>query len=417
MEEGLLADVPGTFRENLIPIDDDLSHVINVLATGGFGVWIVGGAVRDAILGIESKDVDLGTTATPEEIIESFEKTIPTGIKFGTITVCSGEKLIQVTTLRTESDYSDGRRPEVVNWGDSLSVDLSRRDFTMNSMAYDYSRQLLHDPYGGEDDLKAGLICAVGNAANRLSEDGLRIVRAYRFMDRGKFGIWTPNEALSSALIDKRSMLLMVSIERIWPELRQIISGENASTVLSRMHRDGILSTLMNTSFPSNSFEEISRTPCDYNLRLALLFQSHSIPELEKILSKLRLSKDEIKRTKHLRFLIDNTPNNTDLRLYRNVISEEVGAHISIMKARKRDTELLEKSLNYPINIKSLIDGEWLMERTNLKPGNRLGRLKEWLHRIQIERNIQNKSEMEQVLCTIPWQHGDPTEWPKVKWP
>ncbi|MDP6869212.1 MAG: CCA tRNA nucleotidyltransferase [Candidatus Poseidoniaceae archaeon] len=417
MEEGLLADVPGNPRSNLIEINDDLAHVVNVLAAGGYGVWVVGGAIRDALLGKNPTDFDICTTAVPEEIVESFENTIPTGIQFGTVTVCSGDSYFQVTTLRTESSYGDGRRPDEVEWGDSLSIDLSRRDFTMNSMAYDCARKLLHDPYGGEEDLKRGLLCAVGDPQHRLSEDGLRVIRAYRFMDRGNSGIWPPNEALSAALIDNRSMILMSSAERIWPELRQIISGENASTVLSRMYRDGILGTLTGTSFPINAFEEIDKTPCDTHVRLALLFQSHSIKELTSTLKKLKMSNDDIKRTKHLRFLIDNIPSNNELRIYRTVIGDEVKTHISLIKSKNGDVSMMEKSLDYPVNVKCIIDGKWLMKRTNLEPGNKLGRLKEWLHRIQIERNLKHESEIEAVLCTIPWQHGDPNEWPKMQWP
>ena len=138
---------------------------------------------------IRDREYDICTTAKPNEVIESFEETILTGEKYGTITVKSGDSMFEVTTLRTETGYGDGRRPDEVNWGTSLKVDLSRRDFTMNAMAYDLARQLLHDPYGGKLDLQKGCLRAVGNASQRLSEDGLRIMRAYRFMDRQENGI------------------------------------------------------------------------------------------------------------------------------------------------------------------------------------------------------------------------------------
>ena len=182
---------------------------------------LLAGAVRDVMLGLNPKEYDICTTATPEEIVESFEDTIPTGIRYGTVTVRCGDSMFEVTTLRTEKGYGDGRRPDEVEWGHSLGGDLSRRDFTMNAMAYDLARGLLHDPFEGRNDLKQGKLRAVGIAGQRLSEDGLRIMRAYRFMDRGEIGVWLPDSELSDALIDNRAMLAMVSIERIWNELER----------------------------------------------------------------------------------------------------------------------------------------------------------------------------------------------------
>ena len=165
MEEGLLADVPGEKIPSLIPENENLAHILDVLCTTGYGAWIVGGAVRDCILGKIPHEYDICTTATPDQIIESFEDTIPTGKKYGTITVKSGNSMFEVTTLRTESGYGDGRRPDEVEWGSSLSIDLSRRDFTMNAMAYDYAREILHDPFGGKTDLENGFLKAVGTVS------------------------------------------------------------------------------------------------------------------------------------------------------------------------------------------------------------------------------------------------------------
>ena len=190
MEEGLLADVTGLSMPSLFQENEDLSHVLDVLCAGGYGAWVVGGAVRDSLLGKIPSEYDICTTATPNEVIESFEDTIPTGVKFGTITVKSGTSMFEVTTLRTETGYGDGRRPDVVEWGNSLLTDLSRRDFTINAMAYDLARELLHDPFQGKRDLENKCLRAAGNANQRLSEDGLRILRAYRFMDRQENGIW-----------------------------------------------------------------------------------------------------------------------------------------------------------------------------------------------------------------------------------
>ena len=417
MEEYVSADVPGEKMPALITPDEDLRHVLDVLNEGGYGAWVVGGAVRDSMLGLHVNEYDICTDATPEEVIESFEDTIPTGQRFGTITVKSGDKLYEVTTLRTESDYGDGRRPDVVTWGKSLMVDLSRRDFTINSMAYDCNREFLHDPFNGKSDLKSGRLRAVGKASDRLSEDGLRIMRAYRFMDRGLSGVWNPDNELSNALIDNQGMLSMVSIERIWSELKQIIVGRNACKVMKRMSEDGVLHSIFGIPISVENIIPISSLEQDLEARLATIFATVDSSELSFILSKLKVSKAVINRTKFLHSLLELSPSANELRLYRNVLGEEVMTHADMLDALGVDIELIKKSLEYPFNIECIVDGEWIMSRTGLGPGIRLGRLKQWLHKIQIERNYTKASQLETALCTIPWKFGDVDDWPQPTWP
>tara|TARA_B100001287_G_scaffold274926_1_gene281320 strand:+ start:917 stop:2170 length:1254 start_codon:yes stop_codon:yes gene_type:complete len=416
MQEGLLGDTKGEKIPSLLPKNDDLEHVINVLCAGGYGAWVVGGAVRDCILGKIPEEYDICTTANPDEIIEAFEETIPTGKKYGTVTVKSGNSMFEVTTLRTETGYGDGRRPDIVEWGTSLKVDLSRRDFTMNAMAYDLVRELLHDPFNGKSDLTKGLLKAVGNASQRLSEDGLRIMRAYRFMDRQESGLWLPDFSLSAALIDNRAMLAMVSIERIWNELSRIIIGKNAGQVLARMNQDGVLSAIIGYPISQDVFPLIAKLRPDLEGRIALMFSELKLEEITVILERLKVPKLVFERTKRLHFLIENNPTNTELRLYRNSLGEEVVTHMEILSALGKDITLMAKSLQYPYGISCLIDGDWIMKRTGLSPGVRLGRLKDWLFRLQIERDYQCIDQMETALCTIPWQNGNPDEWPKSKW-
>ena len=417
MEEGLLADVPGVSIPSLIPENEDLTHVLDVLCATGYGAWVVGGAVRDCILGELPKEYDICTTATPEQVIESFEDTIPTGIKYGTITVKSGDSMFEVTTLRTETGYGDGRRPDEVKWGSSLRIDLSRRDFTMNAMAYDYSRGLLHDPFGGKSDLDNGFLKAVGDPSQRLSEDGLRIMRAYRFMDRQKKGIWLPDSELSTALIDNRAMLTMVSIERVWNELVRIINGANASIVLSRMNDDGVLPAIIGFPLPKEIFAKLAKLPADLEARMTVLFSGLKDDDITVILERLKVPKAVFSRVKFLHFLTQNSPRQTDLRLYRNTLSKEVKTHSILVETLGGNTDLINKSLQYPTGIECLVNGEWIMERTGLEPGIKLGRLKDWLFRIQIERGYTDLSQMETALCTIPWANGDPKEWPRPSWP
>ena len=164
-----------------IPIE--LGHLIKMLETAGFEAFAVGGCIRDSLLGIEPYDWDVCTSATPEEIQDVFIdlKTVPIGIKHGTVTVIYNDRSFEITTFRTESGYSDSRHPDSVEFVKSLREDLARRDFTVNAMAYSESKGLI-DFYGGVEDLKKGRLRAVGNASRRFEEDALRILRALRFM-------------------------------------------------------------------------------------------------------------------------------------------------------------------------------------------------------------------------------------------
>ena len=118
-----------------------------------------------------------------------------------------------------------------------------------------------------------------------------------------------------------------------------------------------------------------------------------------------------------MHFLIHNTPHKNELRLYRKVISGEVKTHSTLLSLMGKDTELVDKALGYPKEVECLIDGEWLMAKTGLSPGMRLGRLKDWLYRIQIERGYTSLSQVETALCTITWNHGEPEDWPRPIWP
>jgi len=188
-------------------LDSKLLSIINTIAEEGGGVWIVGGAPRDVMLGTAVTDIDLAVDLNPQQMLTLFPDAIKTGEEFGTLTLRGDDSMYECTTLRTESQYVDGRRPQVVNWGTSLEQDLQRRDFTINAMAIDVSRMILHDPHNGIPDLESGVLRAVGHASLRLAEDGLRIMRAYRFMDRNEAGIWYPDNNLAQALSQKRRML------------------------------------------------------------------------------------------------------------------------------------------------------------------------------------------------------------------
>jgi tRNA nucleotidyltransferase (CCA-adding enzyme) len=415
---GREADLQGQAAPGLLTMNDDLAAVIKLLAQAGAGVWIVGGAVRDALLGIPSSEVDLAVDIPPQEVLKIFPDAIATGIKYGTVTIRSGNSFFETTTTRTEAEYSDGRRPEIVEWGTSLANDLSRRDLTINAMAWDPLREILYDPYQGAFDIEDKTLRAVGDANSRLSEDGLRIMRVYRFMDRGFEGPWLPERKLSSALINCLHMLEKVSTERIWSEFQRIIIGRNASEVLTRMNLDGALKAIFGKVIHID--ERISKCSKHLPSRMTILFTYITTEEVKKIMANLKTSAVIRAKTIRLHHLRNEIPSAKEVTLYREVMGDDALAHLEVLSLLHPDVDLLEikkQVQQIKPGIKPLATGDWLMNTTGIAPGMRLGHLKEWLHRIQIERSFTELSQVETVLCTLPWQDGDSRVWPKLRWP
>ena len=163
-----------------IRIPEQVNSILETLQKSGYEAYVVGGCVRDALLGREPHDWDITTSALPEQVRDEFSRTIDTGLKHGTITVMCGGTGYEVTTFRVDGVYEDGRHPKEVTFTRSLREDLKRRDFTINAMAYNAGEGLV-DLFGGREDLENGIIRAVGDPIQRFSEDALRIMRAFRF--------------------------------------------------------------------------------------------------------------------------------------------------------------------------------------------------------------------------------------------
>lgn len=217
-------------------------EVCRRLAEAGHSAQIVGGCVRDLVLGRPAKDWDVATSAHPDEVQRVFRRTIPTGIAHGTVTVLVGAESIEVTTYRGEGAYSDARRPDHVVFGVTLEEDLARRDFTMNAMAYDPVQDRVVDPFGGHADLAARVIRAVGDPAARFAEDGLRVMRAVRFAATLEFSVEPATEAaIPSAL----GSLARVSAERVRDELLKLLGAGRPSIGLEIAERTGVLGVIM----------------------------------------------------------------------------------------------------------------------------------------------------------------------------
>lgn len=212
-----------------------------VFEQAGKRCYIVGGALRDTLLGRPVNDYDAATDARPEEVLSLFRKVIPTGIKHGTVTVLWQGKPIETTTFRRDQGYSDGRRPDSVEFGATLEEDLERRDFTINAMAYDPLKGELVDLHRGQEDLDAGLIRAVGEARERFDEDGLRPLRAVRFASQLGFEI---EDSTLAAIAPSLPRLSAVSPERVREEFDRILLSPEPSRGLRLMEDTGMLGLL-----------------------------------------------------------------------------------------------------------------------------------------------------------------------------
>lgn len=206
-----------------IRMDEGAAELLNTLHRAGYAAYVVGGCVRDSLLGLTPHDWDLCTSALPQQGMELFgeEKCIPTGLQHGTVTVKQGGGLYEITTFRTEGTYTDGRHPDEVHFVPDVREDLARRDFTINAMAYNEKEGLV-DPFGGQADLQSGILRAVGVPHQRFTEDALRILRLYRFAARFGFSIDPPTAQAAQELC---AHLDCVSVERIEEELAKLLSA------------------------------------------------------------------------------------------------------------------------------------------------------------------------------------------------
>ena len=205
------------------PLDPGAAALLTRLHAAGHAAYAVGGCVRDSLLGQTPHDWDLCTSATPEQVLELFGEAhcIPTGLQHGTVTVKHGGELYEITTFRTEGAYSDGRHPDHVAFVPDVKEDLARRDFTINALAYNAEEGLI-DPFGGQNDLAAGIVRAVGEPQRRFEEDALRILRLYRFAARFRFAIDPATGQAARALCRH---LDCVSEERIAEELSRLLAA------------------------------------------------------------------------------------------------------------------------------------------------------------------------------------------------
>ena len=270
-----------------------VQFIINTLENAGYEAFVVGGCVRDVLRGVTPKDWDVATSATPRQAKALFARTVDTGIKHGTITVLLVGHHYEVTTYRVDGEYLDSRRPETVEFVSNIEEDLSRRDFTMNAIAYNPSMGFV-DPFGGQSDIKHKIIRCVGDPVHRFTEDALRMLRAIRFSGTTGFAI-CPN--LLEAICKLNRNLANISPERIREELTKLITSPYTGAI-KFLQSTGLMPFVLQDREYGGNINEVTHwlknCPAHEPMRMAL-FLYWTVDGCESLLRDLRFDNKSIK--------------------------------------------------------------------------------------------------------------------------
>lgn len=439
-------------------IPPKVSFICETLRARGFEAWIVGGAVRDHILQRPVHDWDLATNATPDQIQQCFARTLDIGARHGTITVCLDDEMFEVTTYRKDGAYSDGRHPDDVQFTTSLKDDLSRRDFTVNAIAFNPLEEVYYDPFNGQTDLQNGVLRTVGSPIDRFSEDGLRLLRAARFTAKLNLVCDFNTFNALSVTVDR---INKVSVERIRDELLKILVTEEPSRAFNLMAATGMLSTVLPEMLPmvgcsQNRYHEfdvwkhtllvVDSCPADDPLlRFAALCHDIGKPSTKKphpqhgdatfydhevvgaamtraLMTRLHFSREESDRVSHLvlhhfvryesswsaaavrRWIRKVRPENVDdlISLSMADISGKGNAYVSLeVSAMQELRQRVEAVGTIPTEVNMLtVSGHDVMETLGIPPGPRVGKiLNELLERVTDNPSLNSR---ENLMSLIP---------------
>lgn len=380
------------------PIPPNIIAVLDVLEAAGHEAYVVGGSVRDLCRGVTPHDYDVTTSALPEETKACFFgcRVIETGIKHGTVTVISDGDPVEITTYRTDGEYKDNRHPESVSFTDKLSADLSRRDFTVNAMAYSPKRGL-YDLFGGAEHINERIISCVGEPDRRFGEDGLRILRALRFASCLDF---TVEEKTAESVHKNVHLLKNISAERIYSELCRLVTGAGAERILSE-YEDVITYVMPSAKADyARAVRELGRADADLYLRLSLLLRT---PEGAEDLCRLKADGNAIRSVKAITALADTTiDTKTDVRRLRRRHSTEIIRTAILLKLHtdrisadesERLISLLAQTENDCVTPAALaVSGEDVMA-LGVPRGKAVGEMLEYLLELVITDTAKNERE------------------------
>ena len=302
-------------------------------------------------------------------------------------------------------------------------------------MAIDVARREYYDPHNGVNDIKNKIIRSVGNAHKRIDEDALRILRAYRFLGQIEGNDWQLESKLSTAMIDNSFKIGELSKERIWQELNKILAFNNSGEILIKMMNDGILKIIFQwqqIEYVNLSSALSDSNELDYISKFVLLNQQLGLEGITQLCKSLKLSKNDTKSIilTYTNSLIIPQKSESYLRLYRFIIGDRWRQVLMLSKVickyglnknvHEINVDFFDQIVSLIVDLpknkiqSQLIDGNWLMKTTNIGQGQKLGRLKEWLYRIQIENDLSEISDINRYLAKIQWHNSDFESWPRM---
>ncbi|WHY54893.1 CCA tRNA nucleotidyltransferase [Peribacillus simplex] len=286
--------------------------ILEVIEEAGYEAYFVGGSVRDFILGRPINDVDIATSATPQEIKRIFPNTADIGIDHGTVLVITDTGTYEITTFRTESGYSDFRRPDSVQFVRSLTEDLQRRDFTMNAMAMDKTGKIF-DPFNGKCDLAEKRIITVGNPNERFHEDALRMMRALRFVSQLDFDL---DQETFDSLKENAQIISEIAVERILVEFEKLVAGSNKIRAFSLLLESGLYQYLPQFSSKKDHLMDLLNLPLQ-QLKAAeiwsIIMVNTKDQDLEKALREWKLPLKTIRSVQRTIQLVKKEPSAIDV--------------------------------------------------------------------------------------------------------
>ncbi len=391
--------------DNLPEIFVKAMPVLRTLEDAGFEAYFVGGSVRDVLLHRHVHDVDITTSAYPEEVKELFDKSIDTGIKHGTVTVLYGGESYEITTFRTESGYQDFRRPDHVTFVQNLDEDLKRRDFTINALAMDMHGDIV-DLFNGIEDLKNHIIRAVGNPEKRFHEDALRMMRAVRFMSQLEFKLEGKTE---QAIKDNHELLKKISVERIREEFVKMGLGPFSrqafqiflDTQLSEDVPDFAGKKDLLQVYPQLKFSPTMETSLWAVIIILLKVSNENIGKFMRDWKNSNAMTEKVEQIiKMFDLIADHVP--TDYELFEageDIIINTIDV-ADILGQPVSSEALVDRYLALPIKTPSelAVDGRFLIKR-GMRPGAQLGRTLNQIRKKVVACEIENSEEaIEQYL-------------------
>ena len=364
LREGLIMEERIKFE---LPIPEDIQAIKNVFQKNGFKLYVVGGAVRDALLGKQPKDYDLATDALPDKVEEMMAKaklrTLPTGKAFGVINVFTDQGEYEIATFR--EDLSGGRRPDAVSFT-NIEGDVKRRDLTINALFYDIETHEIVDLVGGVSDLKNGVVRTVGAPEDRFGEDRLRTMRAIRFA--GRFG--SQLDPATDAALQRDASLEGISGERIRDEfIKGLQSAKSQKHFLELIEKYGLFDWIFKGLNVDKSVIAKSDKD-DYVVLLARLLKGNSIDSLKKTLNTLKYTIEEIKG---ITFLVGFTRLSLETAVALKRAEQNAGVSVEQIKQFAKeeglDTKLVEAFMRFRLSV----SGQEVMDKFNLKPSKEVG--------------------------------------------